>query len=98
MFRRSRTLNSLDTPASHTCIVGPRMDPLPAVPKKPGVGAANAPALNQWLTPRWSSWRFGLMPVAFGRMVTLAGVALPVNAVFAGSVPVHAGDRYRPER
>ena len=51
-YDESVYLNSLKMPASHTCIVGPRMVPVPALPNCPGAGAVNAAALNQRFTLR----------------------------------------------
>src|SRR3954464_10948618 len=84
--------------ARDTCVtaeLGPLMTPFAELPNEPRVGAAKAPASNHDESVCWSDGRFGSRRI-FGRMVTVAGVELVVNAVPVGSGPVHKGVRNIP--
>src|SRR5258708_2209287 len=80
----------LAMPLSTIQLLGPTITPFADVPYCPGVGAPNAPTLNQ--LPTVGLGRFGLLKM-FGRMVTCGGVVWLVLNVPVGSLPVKRGVR-----
>src|SRR5262245_9425863 len=85
----------LPNPTSMMFDPGPLMTPFADVPKKPGVGAANAVGSNQRLVVRSPEGRFGSWSW-LGRIVTVVGVPLEVKAVPVGSGRVHVGGNNEP--